>query len=530
MKSNRERLTEIASVLASYGFGHIYRTRVRTKHREQDATNLRLAFEELGPSFIKIGQIISTRQDLLPPNYIAELTKLRDDAPPFPYSDIERIFKEEFNEELTDVFKSVDKTPLASASVAQVHRATLHSGEEVAIKVQRPDIETNLLRDINLFSRIVSMAPETVKEMLVDVDAAFKEIAESTKRELDFRNEGQALVKFRLLNKEIDAVTAPKPYLNYTSKRVLVEEFVGGIRGLNLQQIREKGYDKRDLAEKLVYSFLKQVFRDGFFHGDPHPGNLIIRDKKIVFIDFGIIGEISKGVQKDLIKLMQAIVFDDLDQLMNLLLQMAITKKKVDRFAFSEDLHDFYQSYISRSFGQINLSTFFSDVLAITHSYKMVMPNDFILLGKSLTIIEGVVTELHPEINVLEIATTYFKQRGDIKLTEDFSVDKLKLSAYQLATDSIKLPSTLKKTLDMINNGRLLVHLDLVHFDDKWKEVNKMVNRLVFALIIAALIMASAVMFVMSDGGVSLLAILVFIGAGFMGLWLLISIIKSGTL
>src|SRR5699024_4339927 len=151
---------------------------------------------------------------------------------------------------------------------------------------------------------------------------------------LDFRNEGQALVKFRQLNKEIDAVTAPKPYLNYTSKRVLVEEFVGGIRGLNLQQIREKGYDKRDLAEKLVYSFLKQVFRDGFFHGDPHQGNLIIRDKKIVFIDFGIIGEISKGVQKDLIKLMQAIVFDDLDQLMNLLLQMAITKKKVDRFAF----------------------------------------------------------------------------------------------------------------------------------------------------------------------------------------------------
>lgn len=530
MKSNRERLTEIASVLASYGFGHIYRTRVRKKNKEQDAANLRLAFEELGPSFIKIGQIISTRQDLLPSDYIAELSKLRDEAPPFEYSEIERIFEEDFNKKIEDVFETIEKVPLASASVAQVHRAKLYSGKEVVLKVQRPDIEATLLRDIRLFSRIVSMAPETVREMLVDVDAAFKEIADTTERELDFRNEGQALVKFRKLNENVDAVSAPKPYLKYTSKRVLVMEFVDGVRNLNLHQIREAGYVKEDLAKKLVYSFLKQIFKDGFFHGDPHPGNMIIRDKKIVLVDFGIIGELSKPVQDDLIKLMRAIVFEDLDQLMNLLLQMAITKEKIDRFAFSEDLHDFYQTYISRSFGQLNLSTFFSDVLEITHSYKMVMPNDFIILGKSLTIVEGVVTDLYPDINVMEIATTYFKESGDIKLMDNFSKDKMKLGAYQFATDSIKLPTTVKRTLDMINNGRLMVHIDLVHFEDKWREVNKMVNRLVFALIIAALILASSIIFVLSDGSISLFAIIIFIGAIIMGLWLLISIIRSGTL
>ncbi|WP_423189929.1 ABC1 kinase family protein [Alkalibacterium sp. f15] len=531
MKSNRERLTEIASVLASYGFGHIYRTRVRTKHKEQDATNLRLAFEELGPSFIKIGQIISTRQDLLPPSYIREMSKLRDDAPPFNYSEIERIFEEDFKEPLSDVFEWVNETPIASASVAQVHKARMLSGEDVVIKVQRPEIEENLLRDIKLFSRIVSMAPEAVKEMLVDVEAAVKEIEETTKRELDFRNEGQALIKFKRLNTEIDAVAVPTPYLAYTSKRVLVEDHVEGIRGLNLQEIRKEGYVKKDIAEKLVYSFLSQVFKDGYFHGDPHPGNIILRNKQIVFIDFGIIGELSETVKNNLIKMMRAIVFEDIDQLMNLLLQMAITKEKIDRFAFSEDLHDFYQSYVSKSFGQINLSIFFSDVLHVTRKYKMVMPNDFILLAKSLTIIEGVVSDLYPDINIMEIASNYIKASDDIKILDSFSAEKLKLSAYQLATDSIKLPSSIKRALDTVNNGRLMVHIDLVHFESKWREVNKMVNRLVFAVIIAALVLASAIIFVMAEAtGVSLFAIIIFIGAGIMGLWLLISIIKSGTL
>ena len=531
MKSNRERLREIASVLASYGFGHIYRTRVRTKHKEQDARNLRLAFEELGPSFIKIGQIISTRQDLLPPNYIQEMSKLRDDAPPFDYAEIKRIFEEEFKQPLSDVFEWVDESPIASASVAQVHRAKLLSGEDVVIKVQRPEIEENLLRDIQLFSRIVSMAPETVKEMLVDVEAAFKEIEETTKRELDFRNEGQALVKFKHLNAGNDAVTVPTPYLSYTSKRVLVEDHIAGIRGLNLKEIREQGFVKKDIAEKLVFSFLSQVFRDGYFHGDPHPGNIILSNKKIVFIDFGIMGELTEAVKKDLIKMMRAIVFEDIDQLMNLLLQMAITKEKVDRFAFSEDLDDFYQSYVSKSFGQIDLSTFFSDVLHVTRKYKMVMPNDFILLAKSLTILEGVVTELHPDINILEIASDYIKASDDIKLLEAVSGEKLKLNAYHLASDSIKLPSAVKRTLDTINNGRLMLHIDLVHFESKWREVNKMVNRLVFAVIIAALILASAIIFVMAEAtGVSIFAIVIFIGAAIMGLWLLISIIKSGTL
>ena len=261
-QTNRGRLTEIATVLASYGFGHIYRTRLGSKQEQQDAQKLRLAFEELGPTFIKFGQILSTRPDLLPNDYILELSKLQDKVPPFSFNSIQQIFKEDFNRSLEDSFAWVDEKPLASASVAQVHRARTFDGEEVVLKVQRPDMEENLLRDIRLFSRIISMAPETVKSFIVDAEVALAEIEKLTKIELDFRNEVNALIRFRLNNKERPVVEAPKPYLKYSSKRVLVEEYIDGISNLNSQKMIEEGYDKTDFVQKFVYSFLSQIFED----------------------------------------------------------------------------------------------------------------------------------------------------------------------------------------------------------------------------------------------------------------------------
>ena len=250
-KSNRGRLTEIASALASYGFGHIYRTKLGKKQDSQDAASLRHAFEELGPTFIKFGQILSTRPDLLPGDYIDELSKLRDQAPPFPFADIKRIFEEDLNKSLKEVFTWVDEEPLASASIAQVHRARTFDGEEVIIKVQRPDMEENLLRDIQLFSRIISMAPETIKSFVVDAEVALKEVEKAAKIELDFRNEVRALIQFRENNKNRDVITAPKPIVEHVSKRVLVEEYVDGINGLDINKIVQAGYDKEDFVQKL---------------------------------------------------------------------------------------------------------------------------------------------------------------------------------------------------------------------------------------------------------------------------------------
>lgn len=531
IRANRSRLTEIGTVLASYGFGHIYRTKIGKEKESQDAESLRLAFEELGPSFIKIGQILSTRPDLLPADYIEELSKLRDQVPPFSFDLIKEVFKEDFGENLEDVFKNVDKEPLASASIAQVHRAESFDGQELIIKVQRPDMEENLLRDIRLFKRLLELTPEAIKDFVVDADVALAEVEASTEKELDFRNEVQAILRFRENNKERPVVAAPKPLVKYTSKRVLVEEYVEGINSLNKEKILEAGYNKKDFVEKFVYTFLSHVFEDGFFHADPHPGNIIIRDKKIVYIDFGLFGELSKANRENLLKILEAMVLEDVEELMNLLLQMAIVKKKVDRYVLYEDIENFFYQYVSKDLARIHIGDFFTDILAISHKHRLVMPNDFIILGKSLTVVEGLVSDFDADVNLMQIAKSYLKEQEDFSLISKLKSEDLTIKSLQLLTDSFELPGALKKTLETLSQGRSKLNLEILNWEEKSIALNKMVNRLVFAIIIAALILASAVITVSTTSpGLTGLSVITFIGAGIMGLWLLISIIRSGTL
>lgn len=529
--SNRSRLTEIATVLASYGFGHIYRTKIGKEQESQDAKSLRLAFEELGPTFIKFGQILSTRPDLLPEDYIEELSKLRDQAPPFSFEEIKKTFAEDFNQDIEEIFKWVDREPLASASIAQVHRARTYDDEEVIIKVQRPDMEENLLRDIRLFSRLIALTPDIIKSFVVDADVALAEVQKSTEIELDFRNEVQAIQRFRKNNKERPVVAAPKPILKYTSKRVLVEEYVAGINGLNMEELLKEGYNKEDFVKKFVYTFLIQVFEDGFFHADPHPGNIIIRDQKIVYIDFGLFGEISETNRKNLLEILDAIVFEDVDQLMNLLLRMAIIKGEVDRYTLYQDIESFFYQYVSKNLADIHIGDFFNDVLTVARKHGLVMPNDFIMLGKALAVIEGVVSDFNTEVSVMEIAKSYVQEQDEYSPLKRLSSEEIGLKAFKVASDTVELPSSLRRGLETITQGRTRLNLEILDWEKKSIELNKMVNRVVFAIIIAALILASSLITVSTTSpGLTGLSVLIFIGAGIMGLWLLISIIRSGTL
>lgn len=531
-KGGRGRLTEIAAVLGSYGFGHVYRTRLGSnKDEHQDAEQLRLAFEELGPTFVKFGQILSTRPDLLPPDYIEELSKLQDRVPPFSFNKIKETFMEDFEEPLEDVFEWVDEEPLASASVAQVHRARTLDGKEVILKVQRPDMEENLLRDISLFSRILSMAPETVKGFVVDADVALEEIKNATQKELDFRNEVRALMRFKKNNEDRPVIGVPNPIIEYTSKRVLVEDYVKGINGLKSIDLLQADYDIDDFVQKFVYTFLAQIFEDGFFHGDPHPGNIIVKDGQIVYIDFGLYGELSQGNREKLLEILEAIVFEDIEGLMNLLLQMAIVSSDIDRFKLYEDLETFFYLYVSKDLEQIDIGTLFNDILSVTHEHGLIMPNDFILLAKSIGVIEGVVSDFKTNVNVMEVAKMYLKERDDYSLLDRLTKDNVALKLYQLVANSLELPTSLKRTLETVANGRTRLNLEIMNWDEKSVAINKMVNRLVFAIIIASLIMASAIITVSATStGISRLSIVIFLGAGFMGLWLLVSIIRSGTL
>lgn len=531
IRANRSRLTEIGTVLASYGFGHIYRTKIGKEKKSQDAESLRQAFEELGPSFIKIGQILSTRPDLLPADYIEELSRLRDQAPPFSFHKIRETFEEDFKVKMEEVFEWVDQEPLASASIAQVHRARTLDQQEVIIKVQRPDMEENLLRDIRLFSRLLELTPEVIKDFVVDADVALAEVEASTKKELDFRNEVKAILRFRENNEERTVIDAPNPLVKYTSKRVLVQEYIEGINGIKMDRLIEAGYDKKDFVEKFVYTFLTQVFEDGFFHADPHPGNIIIRDQQIIYIDFGLVGELSESNRKNLLEILEAITLEDVDQLMNLLLQMAVVKKEVNRYVLYHDIENFFYQYVSKDLSNIHIGDFFADVLAVSHKHGLVMPNDFIMLGKSLAIVEGVVSDFDTEVNLMQIAKSYIKEQEDFSIRRKMKSEDLKLKLLRLTSDSIALPSSLKKSLETLSEGRTRLNLEILDWEKKSVALNKMVNRVVFAIIIAALILASALITVSTTSpGLTSLSVIIFLGAGIMGLWLLISIIRSGTL
>lgn len=528
---DRDRFREIVGVLTAYGFGHIYNTKIRTQKKELDPKNLRKAFEELGPSFIKIGQIISTRRDILPKEYIDELSKLQDAAPPFPFEDVRRIFREEFNQELEDVFESVARKPIASASIAQVHRGRLLNGKEVVLKVQRPGIEESFLRDIDLFIRIVSKAENMLKEIVVDPVAAFKEIRETTKVELDFRNEVHYMLKFKELNADIACVGAPAVFTELSSKRVIVQEYIEGLKVTHTEALLDAGYDLDDIGQKLLLSYLSQVFHDGFFHGDPHPGNLIIKEGKIYYIDFGIMGELSKPNKEVLNQLLKAIVLKDINLLIHLILQMGIQKGRVDRNELYEDLSYLFDTYFSTNLSNIRIASVLTDMFEMTSRHNLAMPSDLITLVKSMTILEGVITDLSPEANLIQITKSYLKTSGTFSARDLLDTEEALLRTYQFVSHSAKLPSQLSTFLDDLINGRSKFTIDLAGMDEKWIGINKMVNRLVFALIVSALIIASAFVVIATKGTqLSIIGVAGFLAAGFLGLWLLISIIRSGNL
>lgn len=526
-----ERFREIINVLAAYGFGHIYNTKIHSQKKEADPQNLRKAFEELGPSFIKIGQIISTRRDILPKAYIEELAKLQDAAPPFPFQDVRQIFKEEFDQELEEVFELVEEKPIASASIAQVHKGRLLSGEEVVLKVQRPGIEENFLRDIDLFIKIVSKAENILKGIVVDPISVFQEIRKTTTIELDFRNEVKYMVKFKELNADIACVNAPKAFTEFSSKRIIVQEYIDGLKITHTTELLQEGYELNDIGQKLLLSYLSQVFHDGFFHGDPHPGNMIIKEGQIYYIDFGIMGELSNGNKDVLNQLLKAIVLKDINQLVSLILQMGNQKGRVDRNELYDDLTYVFDTYFSTNLSNIRIASVLTDIFEITSRHRLSLPSDLVILVKALTILEGTITDLAPEANLIKITKSYLKTSGTFSVRDLIDTEEALLQTYQFFTHSSKLPSQLSVFLDGLISGRSKFKIDLINMDEKWTGINKMVNRLVFALIISALILASTVIIVATKGTqLSIIGMAGFLVAGILGLWLLVAIIRSGSL
>lgn len=529
--SSVQRFREIIRILAFYGFGHM----VDSKFNEEKAPkNLRKAFEELGPTFIKIGQILSTRPDILPSSYIEELSKLQDDVPSDKFEDVNEIFFKEFNKNIDDVFIEFNKTPLASASISQVYSAKLHNNKEVIVKIQRREIKEKMNMDLSILKRIFSINKIKNFDTLINPKEVIDELINATNLELDFNNEKENIKKFSKLNNNLKCIYVPSIVDEYCSSKIITMEKVYGFKITDINSLKKFNYDTKDVAYKLAMSILKQIFEDGFFHGDPHPGNIFICKGKICYIDFGIMGSLSPNLKNSLNEAMIAIAFNDVDKLISVLMSIGIKKGYINKNKFFEDISYLFDMYLSTSLKNIKISIMLQEIFQCASNNNIQLPKELTMLIRSLVIIEGILEKIDPEIKILDIAIPYVKSANKLRFIKNIKLEDLLLNSYKTTDDLSKIPTKTIQLINSILNGRAKVQLNVNNLDNSINELNRMVNRIVFALIISSMIIGSSFILNSNIGpkfyDISIIGILGYLIAAFMGFWLLISIIKSGKL
>lgn len=532
MSEARKRFREIVRVLAHYGFGYVVDSKI--SKIDDSAANLRKAFEELGTTFIKIGQILSTRPDIIPSSYIEELSKLQDNVYEEKYEDIVNVFYKEFNKDISESFSYFEKKPLASASIAQVHRARLKTGENVIVKIQRPDIKEKISLDISILYKIFSLTKVKFTDALIDPKEALDEIKASTELELDFKNEAENIKKFYNFNKDIAFLGSPLVFEKFSSCKVLTMEVINGIKVDDLPELKKGNYDLNDLGRKLALGYFKQIFQDGFFHGDPHPGNLFVNNGKIYYIDFGIMGTLSPSFKEALNEMIMAVAYQNVNKLISTLMSIGIKKGYVDRNTLYEDIDYLFASYLNTSLQNIKVSSLLQEVFDTAKRNNIRLPKDFTLLIRGLVIIEGVVVKIAPDIKILDIAIPFVKGKNTFGILEKIPFDEMLIRGYNFTKDASKLPTKFIELSDSIMSGRAKIKFKLDNMEKPLSEINKMVNRIVFSLIISSMIIGSSLILNSSIGpkifDISIIGITGYIFAAIMGIWLLISILKSGKL
>lgn len=527
------RFKEIAKVFTQYGLGYLLEVS-DSKKVKKSPSNLRSAFEELGPTFIKIGQILSTRPEFMNEEYIVELSKLQDKVPIEDFDIMSNVFFLEFNKKIEDVFLFIDKKPIASASIAQVYRGILKDGRDVVVKIQRPNIKENLVIDFDILIGLSQKAKPVLKNSVVDVKEVLEEVKESTEKELDFTIESENIKKFREYNKDIKCVYAPYVIDEISGHSVMTLENIQGFKINNLDTIEALGYDREDIGKKFALSYFKQVLKDGYFHGDPHPGNILISGGKICFIDFGIVGEISKEKRKNLNNAIEAIANEDIDKLTDFVLSIGIKIGKVNREMLYKDIDYIFKTYYSTSLKNIKVAYLFQEVLTAAKRNNIRIASDFTMLIRTMVIVEGLVAELAPEINLIELIIPYVKGFYMENFFRDFNKDDYLIKGYKLGKDTIKIPSKFVEVSDTFVKGRTKITLAVEDSEKYICVLNKMVNRLAFSLVIAGMVIASSIIININAEpkvyGVSLIGIAGYFVSAVFGLWLLISIIRSGSL
>ncbi len=549
-----QRYRDIVYAFTKYGFGFIMKElglldllsvpkRVFVEENETLSTRttgerIRMFLEELGPTFVKMGQIASTRPDIIPAEIIHELVKLQDSVSLFPFEDVKRILEQELDESLDHSFAEFCPIPIAAASIGQVHAAVLLTGERVAVKVQRPNIRQVVETDLEILQDLSRLAEARLEwAERYQIRDIVEELVNSIREELDYENEGRNAERIARQFINESKVLIPKIYWEYTTAKVLTMEFIEGTKLIEIDKLHQAGYDSKSLGETVVNAIFHQILIEGFFHGDPHPGNILaLPGEVIAFMDFGIVGRLSPDMRDHVASLVIAMMNQNTDDIVRTLMRMGLVPDTIHRGKLRSDVDVLREKYSNVPFSEMSLGKVVNELFAVAYRHRIKIPTDLTILAKSLLTLEGVIQKLDPDLSIIKIAEPFGRKLVKERLNPINMAEKV-WNQFNEYEDIIQdLPQTVKDFTSVMKKGKMKIDITTPEFESLFKKLNRISNRLSFSITLLSLciLMAGVIIGSSLTGQTSfLLAQIPIVEIGFgiatiMFLWLLYSIFKSG--
>ncbi|MBW1840183.1 MAG: AarF/ABC1/UbiB kinase family protein [Deltaproteobacteria bacterium] len=547
------RYRQILSVLFKYGFGDLIEVlkieqyievglQLISKNRRERidkygrAERVRMALEELGPTYIKLGQILSTRPDLIPVNFLKELSKLQDDVPAHEFNRISDIIEAELGAKPEDIFEFFDQTPIASASIGQVYLARLKDGEDVAVKIQRPGIRKIIEVDLEIMLHLATLMESHVEEVALHRPVKIvEEFARTLEKEIDYNIEATSMERIARHFLNDQTIYVPKVFRETTTERVLTTEFIEGIKVSRLDRLEDAGLDRKVITERGADIILSQIFDLGFFHADPHPGNIfVLPDNVICLLDFGMTGTVDRRTREDFVELVHSVVHQDESRVTQILLKFTYWDNEPDVRELQKNVAEFMGQHLYKPLGNIEIGKLLQNLLELASHHHMRIPPDIFLMMKALGAVEGVARQLDPNFDMVSRAAPFIKR---VKL-ERLSPPRILDDITRLASDSFRFlqdfPRDVLEISRLVRQQKLSIKFEHQGLENMLATHDQISNRLSFSIIIAALIIGSALIVISNIPplfyGISLIGIVGFIAAAVMGIWLLVAIVRKGRL
>jgi ubiquinone biosynthesis protein len=554
---NLGRLSEIAQVMVRHGFGYFLEAHKLTDLLPGRSAEARLAaaaaegatasvrgqhlrelLDELGPTFVKFGQLLSTRPDVVPPDIIAELRALQDDVRPFPFEQAERVIEEDLGNTLERLFVDFEATPVAAASIGQVHRATLPNGRTVAVKVQRPGAPRQIEADLALLYQAARLLRERVHALdFVDARSVVDEFARSIRQELDYRLEARNAQSFYRNFAGDPYVHVPRVYWQYTRARVLTLEWLDGVQLGDVDAASLTVEERRDLAYRITETWMTMIFRHGFFHGDPHPANVFVMEEagRIGLVDFGSVGKLTDDDMSKLTRLFIDAANEHVEVLPKRLSDLGVRYPREREDEFLAELREVYYRYYGASLAEIDPIQVIREAFQLIYSLNLRLPTRFLLLDRAIATLGSVGAELYPDFNVFEVARPYARDLMLERFTPQRVARRARRDAVRYAQIVAEAPFQFHDFMEEIRDGQIEVGFVHKGLDQFLENIQRVFNRLVIALVVVGGLIGSSLIGIFATGGPHLLGVNVISIVGFavstvLGVWLLWGVIRSGRL